>query len=100
MCHKAVTSLLTIRARVHFVMPITKYHESHSVRVLDNPLYQTRSKNAGSSVNGDTGGYGNTECNTIEVERQIECHWCRHFCCTDPKACIVRVSKVIRDADI
>lgn len=100
MCHKAVTSLLTIRARVHFVMPITKYHESHSVGVLDNPLYQTRSKNAGSSVNGDTGGYGNTERNTIEVERQIECHWCRHFCCTDPKACIVRVSKVIRDADI
>ena len=30
-------SLLRIRARGHFVMSITKTHESHYVGVLDNP---------------------------------------------------------------
>ena len=37
MRHKTVTILLRIRARGHFVMSITKYHESHYVGVLDNP---------------------------------------------------------------
>ena len=37
MCHKTVTILLRIRVRGHFVMSITKYHESHYVGVLDNP---------------------------------------------------------------
>ena len=36
---KTVTILLRIRARGHFVMSITKTHESHYVEVLDNPLY-------------------------------------------------------------
>ena len=91
MSHKTVTILLRIRVRGHFVMSITKYRESHSVGVLDNPLCQTSLKNAGCSVNGDTGGYGNIGCNTIEVERQTEGHRCQHFCCTDPKVCIVRI---------
>ena len=33
---KTVTILLRIRARGHFVMSITKTHESHYVGVLDN----------------------------------------------------------------
>ena len=33
-----VTILLRIRVREHFVMSNTKYHESHYVTVLDNPL--------------------------------------------------------------
>ena len=32
------------------MMPITKYHESHSVGVLDNPLYQTRTRGVLSTV--------------------------------------------------
>ena len=36
MRHKAVTILLTIRIRGHFVMSVTKNHESHDVPVLDN----------------------------------------------------------------
>ena len=38
MQRKTVTILLRIRARGHFVMSITNTHESHYVRVLDNPL--------------------------------------------------------------
>ena len=38
MHRKTVTVLLRIRARGHFVMSITKTHESHYVGVLDNPL--------------------------------------------------------------
>ena len=34
---KTVTILLRIRVRGHFVMSITKNHESHYVAVLDNP---------------------------------------------------------------
>ena len=34
---KTVTSLLRIRVRGHFVMFITKNHESHYVTVMDNP---------------------------------------------------------------
>ena len=34
---KTVTILLRIRVRGHFVMSITKNHESHYVTVLDNP---------------------------------------------------------------
>ena len=37
MQHKTVTILLTIRVRGHFVISITKNHESHYVTVLDNP---------------------------------------------------------------
>ena len=37
MHRKTVTILLWIRARGHFVMSITKTHESHYVGVLDNP---------------------------------------------------------------
>ena len=37
MHRKTVTVLLRIRAREHFVMSITKNHESHYVGVLDNP---------------------------------------------------------------
>ena len=37
MHRKTVTILLRIRARGHFVMSITKTHESHYVGVLDNP---------------------------------------------------------------
>ena len=37
MHHKTVTILLRIRVREHFVMSITKHHESHYVGVLDNP---------------------------------------------------------------
>ena len=37
MCRKTVTILLRIRAGGHFVMTITKNHESHYVGVLDNP---------------------------------------------------------------
>ena len=36
MRHKTVTILLTIRVRGHFVMSVTKNHESHYVAVLDN----------------------------------------------------------------
>ena len=35
---KIVTILLRIRVRGHFVMSITKNHESYYVTVLDNPL--------------------------------------------------------------
>ena len=38
MQRKTVTILLRTRVRGHFVMPNTKYHESHYVTVLDNPL--------------------------------------------------------------
>ena len=34
---KTVTILLRIRVGGHFVMSITKNHESHYVGVLDNP---------------------------------------------------------------
>ena len=34
---KTITILLRIRVRGHFVMSITKKHESHYVTVLDNP---------------------------------------------------------------
>ena len=37
MHRKTVTILLRIWARGHFVMSITKTHESHYVGVLDNP---------------------------------------------------------------
>ena len=37
---KTVTILLRIRVRGHFVMSITKNHESHYVAVLDNPPRQ------------------------------------------------------------
>ena len=93
MCHETVTILLRIRVRGHFVMSITKYHESHSVGVLHNLLHLTSSNYAGCSVNGETGDYGNIGCNTTEVERQTEGHSCRHFYCTDPKVCIARVGK-------
>lgn len=63
-------------------------------------MYQTSSKNAGCSVSGNTGRYGGIGCNTIEAERQTEGLRCRHFCKTDPKVCIVRVGKDIRNADI
>ena len=39
MHRKTVTILLRIRARGHFVMSITKTHESHYVGVLDNPPF-------------------------------------------------------------
>ena len=42
MHHKTVTILLRIRVREHFVMSITKYHESPYVGVLDNPQTQWR----------------------------------------------------------
>ena len=58
---------------------------TQSVRVLDNPVYQTSSKNARCSVSGNTGGYGSIGCNNIEAERQTEGLRCRHFCKTDPK---------------
>ena len=35
--HKTVTVQLQIRVRGHFVMSITKHHESNYVSVLDNP---------------------------------------------------------------
>ena len=41
MQHKTVAILLRIRVRGHFVMFNTKYHESHYVTVLDNPLYSS-----------------------------------------------------------
>ena len=37
MRHKTVTILLRIRVGGHFVMSITKNHESHYVGALDNP---------------------------------------------------------------
>ena len=39
---KTITILLRIRVRGHFVMSITKNHESHYVTVLDNPRYHQR----------------------------------------------------------
>ena len=36
---KTVTILLRIRDRAHFVMSISKNHESHRVTVLDNPQF-------------------------------------------------------------
>ena len=38
---KTVTILLRIRVRGHFVISITRNHESHYVAVLDNPRYVT-----------------------------------------------------------
>ena len=38
MHHKTVTILTRIGVRGHFVVSNTKYHESHYVTVLDNPL--------------------------------------------------------------
>ena len=37
---KAITILLRIRVRGHFVMSITENHEFHYVTVLDNPPFQ------------------------------------------------------------
>ena len=42
MCHKTVTILLRVRVRGHFVMFISKHHESHYVGVLDSPPQRGR----------------------------------------------------------
>ena len=42
MSHKTVTILLTIRVRGHFVMSLTKNHESHYITVLDNSLHDSK----------------------------------------------------------
>ena len=42
MRHKAATILLTIRVRGHFVMSVTKNHDSPHVTVLDNEEDHTK----------------------------------------------------------
>ena len=39
---KTVTIFLRVKVGGHFVMSIVKYHESHYVGVLDNPLFLAR----------------------------------------------------------
>ena len=67
---KTVTILLRIRVRGHFVMSNTKYHESHYVKALDNPL--------DSKSNRPTG-----RLYALKGNKELQCQifqWCYHTC--------------------
>ena len=77
MHRKTATILLRIRARGHFVMSITKTHESHYVGVLDNPLVRL-------SLKGNTGSRPFTEvkpCWTGYISGWVTI-WIISLCCT------------------